>query len=500
MRRVLTCMTLMILGLMWGLPAMGAQTVTLSADAYKAIMERLDSLQRRVEQLEKRREDISQIKNDVYDLYDTMDRVETKTIKDKMNIGAELRTRVDYFYLRDHLVRGNPFDPSTWSKEDLHNDNHWSNRFRVNMDAKLTKDLLFHARLAAYKDWGTIEPVMGVNDGNPAHVPGDSTVKFDRVYVDWILPTPIPMAFTFGRHPSTEGPPQEFKENRLRQATYPSLLFDAEQNGLVFTIGLERYIGWKNAGLRFGYGKGYQSKDSMAWYLDRPDLDDTTFAAAFFESEIPGLPDSLMVLSYIHGDDVNDGMAMANIADVDLFGVHVQAPNILGTGIDAFFSWGLDRFDPNGYVPAIDPSSGQAMAMPTPQGNVPLYVGILSGPAPAGDPSLLRNRTGWAIYTGLRYTLPLPMLKNPKIGFEYNYGSKNWFSFTMGAVERYNKLATRGNVYDLYYIQPVNRFLFLRTGFTFIDYNNAYSGWHIYKPEKVDEKLTDFYILIDCRF
>lgn len=50
------------------------------------------------------------------------------------------------------------------------------------------------------------------------------------------------------------------KENRSRQSTYPSLLFDGEADGIVATVGLERYTGLKNSGLRFAYGKSISGR------------------------------------------------------------------------------------------------------------------------------------------------------------------------------------------------------------------------------------------------
>lgn len=110
------------------------------------------------------------------------------------------------------------------------------------------------------------------------------------------------------------------------------------------------------------------------------------------------------------------------------------------------------------------------------------------------------SHTGWAIYTGLRYTIPVAALKHPKVGFEYNHGSRYWFSFTQGSIELYNKLATRGDVYDFYYIQPFSKYLFLRAGYTLLDYNYTGSGWHVGQPMDSDQELENLYLLFDCRF
>ena len=189
-----------------------------------------------------------------------------------------------------------------------------------------------------------------------------------------------------------------------------------------------------------------------------------------------------MVLSYIRAFDMVDNPLgpNKNVGDMDLFGVHLQAKNIEDSGLDAFASWGLNRSHPSGTT-----------MFNTPMG--PASLGLLTNDGKD-------NKTGWAIYLGLRYTMPIQMLNNPKIGFEYNHGSQYWFTFTQSSIEFYNKLATRGDVYDIYYIQPFNRYLFARIGYTYIDYDYSNSGMHLGKPQDQDDILTDFYILLDCRF
>lgn len=463
-----------------------AEMITIPADKYEIILKRLESLEKKVQQLEKERKKevnqlrggIRQVKSNINDIYDTLDEVQTKTLLDKINFGAELRTRLDFFDLH------NTKSIKTGKKTDYHNNNFWSNRFRLNMRANIIKNLSFHGRLTVYKNWGDSDRVMPnlYNDADRAHVPDDTTLKLDRAYVDWIIPDiPIPLALTFGRHPSTEGPPFELKENRKRQSTYPALIIDGEADGIVVTFGLERYIGIKNCGFRIAYGKAYQDDDDQKIYLDSRDtgMNDSDMLGLFFEGEIPHIKDSLFVLSYVKAWSIVDSSVNAtkNMGDLQVMGLHLQSYHFPVSNVDVFFSSGISMSDPNGNITSI---YGKPM-------------GLLSDDGSS-------NHVGWAVYTGFRYTLPFKCLKNAKLGFEYNHGSRYWLSFTWGSAELYNKLATRGNVYDFYYIQPFNKHLFLRTGFTYIDYDYTGSGWHLGRPQRTDENLTDFYMLIDCRF
>lgn len=473
----------------------GGETVTIPADDYKAIMEQMKALQKRVETLEKKdkvtgdsaeRKQAAaipgKIEKDVESIYATLDAVETKTLKDRLNLGAELRTRVDSI-----KVKNKELGTSVHSVE--HNDNSWSNRFRLNMDAEIRKNLLFTGRLTAYKNFAESDTNTLSNDSNQVHLPGDSGLKLDRAYIDWIPEgMPVPLAITFGRHPSSEGPPGELKENRKRQSTYPSLLFDGEADGVVATIGLERYLGWKDSGVRFAWGKAYQDDDDSVSYLDdySKSLDDTNIYAMFFESEIPSVKDSLLVLSALRASDMPaeskyigdaNNTAKGNIGDLDLYGIHAQVNRVAGSNFDAFLSTGLSHTHPDGTISF----NGHNYGLMTTDENA--------------------RHTGWAAYAGLRYNIQYKPLNDPKVGFEFNHGSDYWFSFTWGSAELYNKLAVRGDVYDLYYIQPFNENLYGRLGATVIDYDYKMSGMHIGDfGSNTDEELTNFYFLLDARF
>ncbi|MDA3786393.1 MAG: DUF3373 family protein, partial [Deltaproteobacteria bacterium] len=302
--------------------------VRIPADDYRAIIKSLEVLQQRVVELESQKETapaarpasrpaapmaaadgerLDLMADDINNIYDTLDQVETKTLKDRINMGAEYRLRYDSYTYEDLRVTdyADPqADPVVHSK--FNDDGNFTNRFRINMDANISRSLKFHARLAVYHAWGDHDQhqlTSFYNDGNAAHALGDNGLKVDRFYIDWIPQGfPVPLALTVGRHPSSEGPPVEFKENRTRQATYPSLIFDGEADGIVATVGLQRYIGLKDAGLRLAYGKVYRSdmnSTDFGW-LDNEETEDSDIFAAFFEGQIPMISNSLMVFSYAH--------------------------------------------------------------------------------------------------------------------------------------------------------------------------------------------------------
>lgn len=514
--------------MLWTGTVCAADMVRIPAEDYKAIMKSLEALQDRVVELETKQgtmapvqapaarpaahpsvpmsaadgDRLDRIADDINNIYDTLDQVETKTLKDRINMGAEYRLRYDYYAYKD--LRVSTYDgvaPTT--RETAYDDGNFTNRFRINMDANISKSLKFHARLAAYHAWGDHdqhELVNFNNDGNAVHILGDNNLKIDRFYIDWIPQGfPVPLAITVGRHPSSEGPPVEYKENRKRQSTYPALFFDGETDGIVATIGLERYIGLENAGLRLAYGKVYRSdmNDTDVSWLDDFDTKDSDIAAAFFESKIPFVDNSLMVLSYAHVFNLPASMTEADgtgapdmiLGDIDFYGVHFQASDIGNSGFDFFVSGSINETDPNNDAE-----------------NATWQTGLLNGRPGTADLSANdQTHIGWGVLAGFRYTLPINALNNPKLGFEYNHGSKYHFTMTSGANELYNKLAVRGDVYDVYYIQPVSRNLFFRVGYTQAQYDYTGSGQAAWEPLSLDRMNLDttmenIYFLMDVRF
>lgn len=488
MRKILVGAAVMVA--MAGPVLASSETVTIPVEDYRAILKRLDSLQQRVEFLEAKpvaiqvaEKRVIKVEEDVKTIYDGLDEIETRQLQNKINFGTELRTRVD-----SYVVKNDPVDGARETDS-----NNWTNRFRINMDAALTETLSFHGRLVMYKNWGDSDDATAngmLVDSNRAQHPSSSNLWVDRAYVDWIPEgLSVPLAITIGRQPSTEGPPFEFKENRLRQSTYPAHLFNGESDGIVATLGLERYTGIAEMGLRVGYSKLYHSDDNNRGnsfpFLDDNEAGDSNVFGMFLESEIPGLPDSLAVLSYANAsslplsmtgpslDETQGISANVDLGDMTLWGIHLQTRDFLSSGTDLFFSYGGNHSSPNG--------------------NAPYEYGLLSTDG-------LEARTGASIYTGARYTLPFESLNLPKVGFEFNHGSRYWFSMTMGGEDLFNKLATRGDAYDLYYIQPVNQYLFFRAGYMHVAYDYTGSGLYIGEPVATNTVLDNYYFLMDVRF
>ncbi len=106
--------------------------------------------------------------------------------------------------------------------------------------------------------------------------------------------------------------------------------------------------------------------------------------------------------------------------------------------------------------------------------------------SPTGTDPNKDNENGYSAYLGVRYDLDEAGLK---FGAEFNYGSKYWLAMAPGNDDIYqSKLATRGQVYEIYTIwdlptgEKLSKYAktFMRLGYQHYEYDYSGSGdWNI---------------------
>lgn len=468
----------------------GGETVTVDKNY-------LADLERRITKLENRREvppidpeSFNLLKEDVEDLVETMEIVERKSLMDRLTWGLEFRNRVNWFRYKD-------------AEAELHTDELYQTRLRLNIYADVTENLKFSGRLTGYWNWGDSTGQSNSVEWGPynrSSVPTDNTIRIERAYIDYFFDS-IPFCLTIGRQPSTGGPPAELRENRVRKSTWPMLFIDQEQDAVVGTINTSAFLPLEQSNLRIYYFK-YHSLDGATLDYKRSDIQNAVNAYGFqFETLIPATEGALLVggfgivqdytLSRDPSDfDISsllgapDGTYLPTNYPNDLgyvlqYHVLLFARNIYDSGLDGFVEWVRHDYRPNGKSVQYD---------------VPGFsFGLMSDDG-------MKDNTGEAVHAGFRYTVQARLLENPKFGFEYVHGSRYWKSFSDGRDDPLDLVGVRGHTYDVYYIQPLNKYLFCRFGATFMDHNFT-SGNSIYgKPQPVDEQMRNYYGLIEMRF
>lgn len=441
------------------------------------------------------------------DIEERLDQVEKRTILDRISLTGDYRTIYNSYIYDDG--RGN-----SDVTEEL-----WSHRLRINFKAEPLESVRVTARLAMYKHFGDNDSPAFVPDFERSRLPRDSIARFDQAWIDWFVTDW--MAISAGRIAYAEGPPADLQNNNpVRQATWGTPIVDGEYDSVNVTFKIPE----AEVYLRLYYASYfYDNPDD-----DLPFLDDGTDSLRVFggnvEFSIPALGRNLFQFGYIFipkwtlyptafPDPAYDPEADFRNAPGALSSENIfpsKTPESFGSWqtlagliiLYDMFDSGLDFFI-SGSVGFINPSrEGVEYEIPSPSNP--------DGPRES-TPLLFfagSERDGQVVtsffYTGFRYALPIEALNEPKIGFEFNMGSRYLISLQQATDRLVSKLETRGYAMEAYLLLPVTNALFLRGGYLFIqrDYAFTFAGLNpALDPSgstapPVDEQLHNFSVTL----
>ena len=304
----------------------------------------MEAVQKKLEELEKK----NQAKEEeIGEMDDRLNKAELHTATDKLAFGVELRSRGDSLHYKDIQMAPASltnmffadypagFNGATQAqaqaaiagmaaagmippteKYDADNDIILTNKFRLNMAAKVNDQLSFTGRLAAYKVFGDSSGVK-VNqgnlgdvtlDGNTSSLPHGDTIRLERAYFNYKKDLgPVPTNFSLGRRPSTDGPPLEFLNNSLEGGGSLATIVNWQFDGATYSLGLEDVTGIPGAAFKICYGVGFEGDWGNTYSLgnQQPDVDDVNMfgvIATLFDND-----ETSAVLEYAHAWDITDG-------------------------------------------------------------------------------------------------------------------------------------------------------------------------------------------------
>ncbi len=436
------------------------------------------------EELQKK---VDQLSKEVELLKGQVQKVDDKSLGKWLTIGGDYRFRVDS--MKGDVAPHTPFTgvaPNYFGAPTdgytTKNDALMTNRFGLNLKAKATKDVTVTSRLLMYKTSGnqTADATNAgffadrsmIMDGSIGHVPSDNTLRVDQVFATWSNIADQPIWFSVGRRPSTGGSPTHVRQNNERPGNggVPGLLVDYAFDGM--TLGYAPDIeALPGSYAKLCYGRGFE-----AGFDTRNNMRDTDMLGVAI---VPIDTDLLRIdMQWNRGFNIfdNPNNVKVQLGDIDWYGLGALSTlkNIGIGSLNLFASTGLSVTHPN-----------DKMAQGSP-------FGLLSGDFNTG-PERPADKSGYGIYLGARYDLPAT---GTKLGFEYNYGSKNWMPFDPAADDMWtSKLGTRGNVYETYLIQelklaPISSYLskvFFRLGYQYYDFQYTNSNNWVGAPTKISD-------------
>ncbi len=378
--------------------------------------------------------------------------------------------------------------PSTYVKG--YSDNNrimYTDRLRLNFDAKVADNVSVTARLSMYKVFGDSTGVQMFDgqstsmaiDGTTARVPSSDVVRVERAYFTWNKIGGTPLYLSIGRRPSTQGPPMQYREDEARGGTPSGALIDYQFDGI--TVGY--HFGDKVA-LRACYGLGYESGYGNGDILQQPAdrLKDTHLFGA--NVDLYTTDKSLAQITVARAWNVTDGFNGEVVLPVNpVTGDAINAPVIMrytpSVNLGAIDLYGVNLTHRLG---SMDLYSSFNWSSTRPNGETSPFGGLMSDPF---DTPV--NHEGHMILVGARFNLP----KNDgrtKIGFEFNQGSKYWFNFAQAADDIIApKTSTRGEVYETYLTHRISDHFIVKGGYLRYNYTYSGSGWHVGAPKLLSD-------------
>jgi hypothetical protein len=411
---------------------------------------------RQNQEMAKQNEALAEDMESLSDAVDDVDeRSEIWDLAARFEFSGDFRSRLDSYSADSVFNRS------------IDNDTIWTNRFRLNMRVKATENVEFKGRLAMFKTWGNQssfanagDPMYPLFDGNVTRSPiGDSALYVDRAFVNWNNIAGLPMWFSIGRRPTTDGPPANFRMGSDDRLATPMAFmdwpFDGISAGYAWDWGVEP-LG--SSRIRFCYGRGFEAgvqdettniKDmdfaGLSWDVMKKD-------DRFFYIQ------SFMAFDLINYPNFQDPIIEANFGDMSGMGPRDNLGDVWHTSaVYQSKVAGLNYFISGGYSKTMPDDSG-------------MFNDPFSMTGANTD-----EEDGYSVYLGVRYDLDNLGLK---FGAEYNYGSQYWLAMSPGHDDIYqSKLATRGQVFEVYTIWD------LPTGEAISKYGNAFMrlGWQHYE-------------------
>lgn len=540
----------------WGIAMMAMVWITAGAgmafgDEIQELKQQLQQLQQMMSQVQQKLSTLekqdAEKKEELADVNKRLNKAEMHTATDKLSLGVELRSRADSIHYQDMLTAPpslfsaffapppSGFNGATLAqiqqgigqmaangmippaqKSDVNNDILYTNRFRLNMNAKINDSLTFGGRMAAYKVWGDSTEVK-VNggslgdvtfDGNTSSLPHGDTLHLERAYFNYKKYLgEVPMNFSLGRRPATEGPPLEYRNYALVGGSPLASIINWQFDGASLSFGLESLTGLPGSEFKLCYGVGFEGDwgNSYSMSASQADVEDVHllgFIATLFDNDRTSV-----MLNYAHAWDITDGFTGLTVMPMI-----VSKGDANGDGVPEYYF----QQNTGGFISRIEPSTNigdwdaasllwRTNLTESFGHNIDLFV---AGSWSHTDPSRisanpyyemlgqgllssngdLETHDGYSIYAGAIFPMPL----DARWGFEYNWGSKYWFNFT-GAEDSLvgSKLATRGHVFESYYHQPiVGQTFFVTLGGQYYDYEYTGSGNPLGAPVKISEATS----------
>jgi len=368
--------------------------------------------------------------------------------------------------------------------------NVWTNKLILGMGAQPREDLVFRGALGVYKAFGQTN-MAGTSmfqdfDWYGSQKPNDAQLRLREAYFVYFGKMgEVPYTASFGRRPSVDGFLTNLREDNAYPASPIGHNINMEFDGASFMFDVEKITGVSGMYFKLCLGRGFS--EARGSYSSN----DSGFLPGYSKDDMNPHMDLAGLMMQLYDD--GQYKVMANVfkawnlmgADMDMGGVRVvggapvAVPRMIGFKDVGDMTGGALSFQISGlsyendFLMDTTVFASYAFSRTEPNSNPTTIFSPAGMNTESGMLGSQDKKTGHSFYVGVQ----IPgFFEKDKIGFEYNYGSKYWRSFTYGEDTLVgSKLSTRGNAYEMYYNLPLlGKNLTAQLRYTYIDYD--YTG------------------------
>ncbi len=356
----------------------------------------------------------------------------------------------------------------------------YTNRLRLQMDAKVSKNVDFSGRLSMYKTFGDSTGVQVFNgqptsinvDGTTASVPNSDILRVERAYFNWRGDN---FYLSVGRRPSTGGAPLNFRQDEPRGGSPLGSIINYQFDGIT--------VGWHisdKSTARLCYGIGFESGFGNNEFTKPPQdrLKDAWFLGLNWD--IWNTEDLFIQTTIAGAFDVTDGFNGLVVMPVDPVSGQDAPPAVIRYTPSANLGdiyWASvvgivhpGAFDIFGTISYMETSPTDVT---TPFG------GLMSDPFETPE-----EQDAYMYYIGARYNFSND---KTKLGLEYNKGSQYWFNMAVAEDDLIApKTSVRGDVWELYLTHRITKNFVFKAAYMHYNFDYSQSGWHLGAAKPLD--------------
>ncbi|MEN4053076.1 DUF3373 family protein [Sulfurimonas sp. NWX79] len=344
------------------------------------------------------------------------------------------------------------------------NDSLLTNRLWLIMDYKPDTHVHFYTKLAFNKVFGQSNVSESIAfdqfDWYGATTNTDNQLRVKEAYIDYqgfnTFGSDIPWNFGVGRRPTSYNKLASLRDDEAASSPLGHIVA-AEFDGGHLKFDFSHITSIPGLAVKFALGRGMSSISSS-------------------KSSPTPLAKS--------GENIN--MYGFNFIPYSTKKLHLELQILKATNLVDITNAGFDNvgnYNPNNYDPTLqvvgDMNMASAMAMYTMESwnKTTLFASYAyTQTDPNANSTMLGSqdkKSGQGYWVGVQTASPLS--ENGKWGLEFNHGSKYFRPFTYGEDTAVgSKLATRGNAYEAYFTEYIQKGLSVQLRYTYLDYK--YSG------------------------